>query len=290
MKKTIISLLIIISAVTILAACNSTSGEGLETVTIGVTGADGPVWETMKEKAKAEGINIELIEFSDYVLPNKALSNGEIDMNSFQHLAFLGPFLVENKLDNIVPIGSTSLNPTGLYSDKYQDISEIPDGSLIAVSNDPANLGRGLKLLDTAGLIELDEKSGIYGTPEDIISNPHKFEFKEMVSQQTTQVLPDVAASLINSGIAGQAGLTVEESIIHDDPYSEEARPYVNVFAVQSKDKDNETFKTIVKLYQDEEVKAAVKEDTGGAGTVVDIPADQLQETLDQLKADVKNK
>lgn len=288
MKKTGFAILTILLAVAVLSACSTSSGKEGETVKIGVTAADGPVWKVMKEKAKEEGINIELIEFSDYVLPNQALANGEIDMNSFQHLAFLGPFLAEHDLDNIVPISSTTINPTGLYSDKYDDISEIPDGSQIAVSDDPANQGRGLKLLETAGLIKLDEEAGIYGTAEDIVSNPHNFEFKTMVSQQTARVLPDVAASLINSGIAGQAGLTVDEALVHDDPYSKEARPYVNVFAVQSKDKDNETYNTLANLYQKEAVKDAVKKDTNGASTVVDIPADQLQETLDELRENVE--
>jgi len=289
MKKTIISLLIVISALTILAACNSTSGEGLETVTIGVTGADGPVWELIKEKAIAQNISIELVEFSDYIQPNNALVNKEIDMNNFQHLAFLAPFMVENDVSGITPIGSTSTNPTGLYSEKYKDISELPKGSLIGVSDDPANLGRGLKLLEAEGLIEIDESAGIYGTPEDIISNPKEFKFNTMVSQQTARVLPDVAASLINGGIAGLAGLTIEDALIYDDPHSEAARPYIGVFAVRTEDKDNETFEKITKLYHENEVYEAVKEDSNGATTPVDVSAEDLQKTLDELMGNIKS-
>ncbi|WP_407269653.1 MetQ/NlpA family ABC transporter substrate-binding protein [Radiobacillus sp. PE A8.2] len=287
MKKTLFTIVTII-VLALLTACASSSGKETETVKIGVTAADGPVWELVKKKAEEEGIEIELVEFSDYIQPNNALVNEEIDMNSFQHLAFLGPFMAEYDLDNIVAIGSTTINPTGLYSDKYTDIEEIPDGSLIGVSDDPANLGRGLKLLEAAGLIKIDESAGIYGTPEDIVENPKGLEFSTMVSQQTARVLPDVAASLINSGIAGQAGLKVDDAIIYDDPYSEEARPYINVFAVRTEDKDNETYQAIAKLYQDADVQEAVKLDTSGASTVVDIPVEQLQETLDKLIADVK--
>ncbi|RNF38894.1 MetQ/NlpA family ABC transporter substrate-binding protein [Planococcus salinus] len=289
MKKTILSFVTLLSALILLSACNSTSGEELETVTIGVTGADGPIWEVMKEKAEAEGINIELVEFSDYIQPNNALVNKEIDMNNFQHLAFLAPFMVENNISGIVPIGSTSTNPTALYSDKYQDISELPNGSLIGVSDDPANLGRGLKLLETEGLIEIDEAAGIYPTPDDIISNPKELEFHTMVSQQTARVLPDVAASLVNGGIAGQAGLTVEEALIYDDPNSEAARPYISVFAVRTEDKDKEAFKKITELYHEQDVYEAVKEDSNGVTTAVKVAAEDLQKTLDELMGNIKS-
>jgi D-methionine transport system substrate-binding protein len=289
MKKTIFSLFTIILGLTFLTACSRTSGEELETVTIGVTGSDGPVWDLIKEKAKVENINIELVEFSDYIQPNNALVNKEIDMNNFQHLAFLAPFMVENDVSGIIPIGSTSTNPTGLYSEKYKDISDLPKGSLIGVSDDPANLGRGLKLLEAEGLIEIDESAGIYGTPEDIISNPKELKFNTMVSQQTARVLPDVAASLINGGIAGLAGLTIEDALIYDDPNSEETRPYIGVFAVRTEDKDNETFKKITKLYHENDVYEAVKEDSNGATTSVDVSAENLQKTLDELMENIKS-
>ncbi|WP_099354464.1 MetQ/NlpA family ABC transporter substrate-binding protein [Fredinandcohnia onubensis] len=290
MKKRLIILLSMVFVISILAACtNSTSGKSNEVVKIGVTGADGPYWKLIEEKAKAKGITIELVEFSDYIQPNNALANGEIDMNSFQHIAFLGPANVENGF-KIVPIASTTINPTGIYSEKYDDLADIPEGSQIAISNDPANLGRGLTLLETAGLIELKEGVGIYGTLDDIAKNPKNLEIVPVVSQQTAQALKDVAASLINNGIAGQAGLNFKDALLYDDPESEEARPYINVFAVREEDKDNETYKTIAKLYQEADVKEAVIEDTKGGSIVVDIPAEDLEETLNQLEESIKNR
>lgn len=290
MKKRLLILLSMVFLVSIVTACNnSTSGKSKEVVKIGVTGADGPYWKLIEDKAKAKGITIELVEFSDYIQPNTALANGEIDMNSFQHIAFLGPANVENGF-TIVPIASTTINPTGIYSQKYEEISEIPDGSQIAISNDPANLGRGLLLLEAAGLIELKEGAGIYGTLDDIEKNPKNLEIIPVVSQQTAQALQDVAASLINNGIAGQAGLNFKDALLYDDPESEEARPYINVFAVREEDKDNETYKTIAKLYQEVDVKEAVIEETNGGSIVVDIPAEDLQKTLKQLEESIKNK
>lgn len=288
MKKRLLFFLTAIIIVSLLSACNQTSGkEAHEQVKIGVTGADGPYWTIIKERAKELNIEIELVEFSDYIQPNNALANGEIDMNSFQHLAFLGPAIAENGYD-LVPIGSTAITPTGIYSEKYDDITEIPAGSQIAISDDPANLGRGLNVLQAAGLITLKDGVGIYGTPDDIVDNPKELELLTIVSQQTAHVLPDVAASLINNGIAGQAGLDFNNALYTDDPESEEARPYVGVFVVREEDKDNEVYKTIAQLYQEEDVKEAVREDTNGGSVVVDIPVEDLQQTLDELIENVK--
>ncbi|KGR75099.1 MetQ/NlpA family ABC transporter substrate-binding protein [Ureibacillus sinduriensis] len=300
MKNRLLILFLSIIVVGILSACNSSvesasntasKQEGTKeepvTVKVGVTGSDGQYWEIIKEKALEKNIHVELVEFSDYILPNTALVNGEVDINSFQHLAFLSQFIVENDAD-IVPIGSTVVAPLGLYSEKYKEVSEIPDGSKIAVPNDPANLGRGLKVLQQAGLIELTEDVGLYPIVKDIINNPKNLEIVEVVAQQTPRVLPDVAASIINGGIAGQAGYELSEAIFHDDPNSPDTRPYVNVFATLGKNKDNEAFKTISDLYLTEEVAKAVEEDTKGASIVTEVEVSELQKELDILVENIK--
>jgi D-methionine transport system substrate-binding protein len=287
MKKTIVIGLLVLVMIFLTACGNLQAASGNVTVKIGVTGSDGEYWNLLKEKALQKGIEIELVEFSDYILPNKALANGEIDMNSFQHLAFLSQFNVEHGLD-IVPIGSTVIAPMGLYSYKFTDISEIPNGSQIAIPNDPVNTGRALKVIAAAGLFELKEGIGLYATPDDITKNPKNIEIIPVVAQQTPRVLADVAASVINNGIAGQAGLNLEDALFYDDPYSEEARPYLNVFAVRGEDKDNETYKIITRLYQEEDVVEAVKEDSKGGSLVADIPTKDLQDTLEQLIDGIK--
>jgi len=300
MKNRLLILFLSIIGIGILAACSSNGESGSNTasgqdaakeehvtVKVGVTGSDGQYWEIIKEKAKEKNINIELVEFSDYILPNTALVNGEVDINSFQHLAFLSQFIVENDAD-IVPIGSTVVAPLGLYSEKYKEVSEIPDGSKIAVPNDPANLGRGLKVLQQAGLIELTEDVGLYPTVKDIVNNPKNIEIVEVVAQQTPRVLPDVAASIINGGIAGQAGYELSDAIFHDDPNSPDTRPYVNVFAALGKNKDNEAFKTIADLYLTEEVAKAVEEDTKGASIVTKVEVSDLQKELNKLVENIR--
>lgn len=286
MKKLLFISLLLVSLL-VLGACGTLQAAGdVEKVKIGVTGSDGEYWNLIKEKALQKGIDIELVEFSDYILPNQALANGEVDMNSFQHLAFLSQFSVEHNLD-LVPVGSTVIAPMGLYSEKYSDVSEIPDGSKIAIPNDPVNTGRALKVIAASGLLELKEGVGLYATPDDISDNPKGIEIVPVVAQQTARVLADVAASVINNGIAGQAGLNLEDALFYDDPYSEEARPYLNVFAVKAEDQDNETYQIIAKLYQEPDVIEAVKKDSKGGNLIIDIPAEDLQETLKKLIDDI---
>lgn len=273
----------------VLSACGSASGSSTTHIKIGVSGSDDKYWKVLTEKAKAKNIDIELISFSDYTLPNKALANGEVDLNSFQHLAFLSQFNVENNTD-LVPVGATVIAPMAVYSNHYKSLEEIPDGGKIALPDDPSNQGRALKVLQAAGLIKLKEGVGLYPTPDDIIENPKNLEIVPVVAQQTPRVLPDVAASVINSGVASDANLKLENAIFKDDPASEEAKPYINVFAARAKDKDNEAYKTIVELYHDPDVEAAVKEDSKGANVLVNSSPAELQATLDKLEENVKSK
>ncbi|WP_039043156.1 MetQ/NlpA family ABC transporter substrate-binding protein [Sporosarcina sp. ZBG7A] len=278
MKKAIIYLGTILLLLTLGACSQKTSGQEKDskTVKIGVTGSDGEVWPILKEKAKAEGIEIELIEFADYTLPNQALANGDIDLNSFQHIAFLSQFTKENNAD-LTPIGATIIAPMGIYSEKLKSIDDIEDGARIAIPDDPSNQARALKLLESAGLIKLADNFGLFGDPSKIVENPRKLDIYPIVAQQTPRVLPDVAASVINNGVAGQAGFDpVKDPIYLEDSSDENTLPYVNIFAARSADKNNETYQRIIELYHEEDVKKAVEADTNGGSVVVDISKEEL--------------
>lgn len=278
MKKAIIYLGTVLLLLTLGACSQKISGQekDLKTVKIGVTGSDGEVWPILKEKAKAEGIEIELIEFADYTLPNQALANGDIDLNSFQHIAFLSQFTKENKAD-LTPIGATIIAPMGIYSEKLKSIDDIEDGARIAIPDDPSNQARALKLLESAGLIKLADDFGLFGDPSKIVENPKKLDIYPIVAQQTPRVLPDVAASVINNGVAGQAGFDpVKDPIYLEDSDNENTLPYVNIFAARSADKNNETYQRIIELYHEEDVKKAVEADTNGGSVVVDISKEEL--------------
>ncbi|GIN86103.1 lipoprotein [Heyndrickxia sporothermodurans] len=281
MKKSFLLSIVAILFISVLAACGKeSSGKGDKVVTIGVTGTDGQMWDIIKEKAKKEGITIKLKEFSDYTIPNQALADGEIDLNAFQHIAFLNQFKKEHKLD-ITPIGTTQIAPMGMFSDKYKSPEEIPNGGEIAIPNDPSNQARALLLLQSTGLIKLKSDFGLFGDPSGIVENPKKLKITPVVAQQTPRVLKDVAASVINNGVAGQAGLNItKDSIYLEDPNSDTVKPYINIIAARTKDKDNKTYKKIIEIYHSEEVEEAIKKDTKGGSIVVNIPIKDLEDVI----------
>src|SRR5690625_3823435 len=269
-----------------LISCSSKGDSDSTVVKIGVTGTDGAQWDVLKSLAEDEGIEIELIEFSDYTLPNNALASGDIDINSFQHIAFLSQFAKENELD-LVPIGSTVIAPLGIYSEKISNIDELKEGDKIAVPDDPSNLGRSLRLLETAGLIKLKEGTGLFGDTTAIEENYKNLDIIPMVAQQTPRVLKDVAASIINNGIAGQAGFDpAKDPIFLEDGHDDSVLPYVNIFASRAEDADNEIYLKIVELYQSEAVSKAIEEETKGGSILIQVPNEQLLETFETLKGE----
>ncbi|MGG3913361.1 MetQ/NlpA family ABC transporter substrate-binding protein [Rossellomorea vietnamensis] len=260
MKKSIsLASIAILLFTLLLSGCsgNSASGSGdKEVVKVGVNGSGVPIWEYMKEKAAKEGIDIEIVEFADYVRPNQALADGDIDLNAFQTISYFDSFVEEHNLD-LVPIGSTIIAPMGIYSEKYKSVEDLPKGSKVAVPQEATNLGRALLLLEEAGLIQLkdgfDQSQGL----EAIKENPKNLEFTPVVAAQTPRVLPDVAASIINNGVAVEAGLVpVDDSIYIEGA---ESKPFINIIAAQEKDKDNKTYKKIVELYQQDDVAEHIK-------------------------------
>ncbi|MCM3691879.1 MetQ/NlpA family ABC transporter substrate-binding protein [Neobacillus niacini] len=262
MKKLLLSIIIITLAI-ISAACAEKTSEGKEstTVKLGISGTDTRIWDFIAKKAEKEGINIEIVPFSDYVAPNTALAEGELDVNAFQTVAYFDVFIKEHKLD-LVPIATTVLAPMGIYSEKYKDVKDIPDGAKIALPNDASNQGRALLLLQEAGLIKLPEDFDANGDLTQIKDNPKNIEFVAVVPAQTPRALPDVAASLINNGIASDAGLSPLEDAIFVE--SETATPYLNIIAVQAKDKDNKTYKRVAELYQSEDTAKFIEKEYKG--------------------------
>ncbi|MBN6206427.1 MetQ/NlpA family ABC transporter substrate-binding protein [Ralstonia pickettii] len=290
MKKTMILLSSFI--LLILAACGSVSGEGDEAksgetvkVKIGVNGSDGAQWPILQEKAAKEGIEIELIEFADYTLPNNALAQGDVDLNAFQHFTFLAQYVNESG-NELYPIGSTMFAPLGLYSEKISDVSEIKEGDKIAIPDDPSNQARALRLLETAELITLTDDFGMFGDPSKIAENPLNLEIVPMTAQQTPRVLPDVAASVINNGVAGQAGFSpAEDPIFRESTDDENIYPYVNLIAAKAEDKDNEVYKRIIELYQEADVEEAIAEDTNGGSILINLTDEEIEKVFNDLKS-----
>lgn len=278
MKK-ILSFLIV--AILVLAACGGNNGKK---VTIGVASNDTKAWEKVKELAKKDDIDLEIKHFSDYNVPNKALSDGDIDLNAFQHFAFLDQYKKAHKDTNIEALSTTVLAPLGIYSDKVKNIKDIKKGAQVAIPNDVSNQARALKLLESAGLIKLKKNFGLNGTTKDIESNPKDLKIKAVDAQQTARALSDVDISVINNGVATKAGKDAKKDPIYLEKASSDAvKPYINVVAVNSKDKDNKTYKKIIELYHSKEAQKALKEDTKDGEKPVDLSKKEIEEIENEL-------
>jgi D-methionine transport system substrate-binding protein len=266
-----------LSASLFLAACGSaasdssssdvTSAEATEPVkvTLGVVGEVNEPWDYVIEELKEkENIEVELVKFTDYTTPNNALAEGEIDLSSFQTEIFMDNYNKDHGTE-LTTIGYTVMAPLGLYSEKITDISELKYGDTIAIPNDVSNEGRALILLQTAGLITLDPEAGLVPTTEDVVENKLKLQFQTLESNQTARALQDVTASVINSGMAVDAGFTPSQDAVFLEPVTADSKPYYNVIAALSEDVDNETFQTIVAYYQSEGTAKVIEESSKGS-------------------------
>ena len=229
---------------------------------VGVTpGPHAQIMEVVKKVAEKDGLKIQIVEFSDYVQPNVALNQGDIDINSFQHLPFLENMVKDRKYD-LVMLAKTFTFPMGLYSKKIKNIKDLKDGAVIAMPNDPTNGGRALLLFEKAGLIKLKPGLGHKASVVDIVENPRKFKIRELEAAQIPRTLEDMEIAAINTNYAMSAGLLpAKDALILEDSSS----PYANILAVRGKDKDNPLYKKFLKAYQSEEVKKFVTEQFKGS-------------------------
>ena len=204
----------------------------------------------------SQGITLEVKEFTDYVTPNDAVEYGEIDANYFQHIPYLESFNTEHGY-HLVNAGGIHVEPIALYSSKYSSLSDIPNGAVVAIPNDPTNEGRALLLLQSAGLIKLKDNAGLEAIPLDIVENPKNLKFSEIEAATLPRILSDVDAAVINGNYAIPAGLVATR----DGLFVEGAdSPYVNVIAVKAGNENNPAVKALVEALKSDKVKAYVAE------------------------------
>jgi len=240
-----------------------TAGQALaETIKIGVTPAEhAQIMEQVKKIAAAKGLDIDIVEFSDYVVPNQALNDGELQANSFQHQPYLDNQVQDRGL-KLVSVGKTVVFPMGIYSKKVKKLSELSNGASVAVPNDPTNGGRALLLLQDQGLIKLSPEAGLKATPIDITENQKKLRIVELDAAQLPRSLDDVDAAAVNTNYAIEAGLNpLTDAIARESAES----PYTNIIAVREADKDKPWVKQLVEAYHTPEVKQFVAEKFKGA-------------------------
>ena len=210
----------------------------------------------IKDDLKAEGVDLKIIEFTDYVTPNEAVESGEIDANYFQHIPYLDSFNSERGY-HLVNAGGIHVEPIALYSKKVKNIKDLKKKARIAIPNDPTNEGRALLLLADAGLITLDPKAGITATVQDITSNPLKLKFTEVEAASLPRVLADVDAAIINGNYAIPAGLSAKKDGLYVEGSSS---PYVNVIAVKAGNENKPEIQALVKALKSEKVRKFIEE------------------------------
>lgn len=229
------------------------------TVRLGLVGTDSePVWNNVRARLKKEHINIKYVTFNDYVQPDVALKEGKIDMHSCLTRYYFDSYN-KSQHAHLASIGNTVISPLGVYSKKYKHIKNLPDGATIAIPNEPTTLGRGLNLLQQAGLIKVKSNSGIKPSLNDITANPKHLRFKEVDPAETARALPSVDAAIINGNYAVAANLQPKKDAIYLEPVNKQAKPYVNIIAVQAKNKNNPTYRKVVAAYQTEATKQAIE-------------------------------
>jgi D-methionine transport system substrate-binding protein len=234
-----------------------------DTIRLGVIGGDEErIWEVAKKVAAKDGLDIELVSFSDYAIPNEALAKGDLDANAFQHKPYLDSQIAARGY-KIVPIGYTLVAPIAFYSKKLKTFADLPEGATIGIPNDPSNGGRALKLLEANGLIKVKPETGLLPTVLDVTDNPKKVVFKEIDAAQIPNLLPDLEGAVINTNYALGAGLSPRT-----DALIQEARtgnPYGNFIAVRAEDQNKPIFRKLVSAYQNPEIADFINANFKGA-------------------------
>lgn len=251
-----------------LTACGSGSDSGSggdgDALVVGATAVPaGEVLSYIKKNlAQKADLDLEIKEFTDYVLPNTALQEGSLDANLYQNQPYLDDFN-KSKGTDLVPVVKPYLPPMGVYSRKVTDVAKLVDGSTVAVPNDVTNEGRALKLLAANGVITLKEGAGTAASPADVTANPKHLKFKELEPAQLPRSLDDVAAAVINNNYAQDAGLSPAQDAVLLE--SAKNNPYANLLAVKKGNEDDPRVKKLAELLTSPEVRKFIEDKYKGS-------------------------
>lgn len=261
MKKILLITLTILLTFTLFTGCGQKENSD-DIIKIGVSPVPhSEIIEFIQDDLEKDGVKIEIVEFTDYLTPNKALDEGDIDANFFQHKPYMDDCVEKDKLD-IVSLGNVHIEPMGFFSSKYDNIDDLKDGSTIAIPNDATNGGRALLLLEKFDLIKLDKKVGLLATENDIVENPKNLKFEALEAASLPRVLNDVDGAIINGNYALEADLVpTKDALIIEEKDS----PFANIVAVRKGEENEEKFEILMKHLQSDKVKKFIEENYEGA-------------------------
>ena len=243
---------------------SAASGE-LEKLVVGASPAPhAEILEAAREVLASKGYDLEIVEYTDYVIPNNALDSGDLDANYFQHKPYLDSFNQQNGTD-LVSAGAIHYEPFGIYAGKTASLDALPDGATVLVPNDITNEARALLLLEAQGLLTLKEDAGLEATPTDIVDNPKNLEFVELEAALLPRSLPDEDIAVINGNYAIEAGLKMSDALAVEDSDSLAATTYGNVVAVRAEDAESDKTKALIEALTSPEVKEFIETTYEGA-------------------------
>lgn len=270
MKKIIALILILALTVFALAACGGGDAEeeGTADTTVLKIGAStvphAEILEFVKPILAEQGIDLQITEYTDYVIPNTAVESHELDANYFQHVPYLNSFNEENGTHLVSAVG-VHYEPMGLFAGKTASLDAIADGATIAVPNDPTNEARALLLLQQEGLIKLKDGIGLEATPLDIVDNPKNIEFFEAEAAAVARSIQDVDFAIVNGNYALEAGLKVTDALAIESADSEAAQTFANIVAVYEGDEEKPEVQALIKALTSEETRAFIEETYQGS-------------------------
>ncbi|MFP2961107.1 MetQ/NlpA family ABC transporter substrate-binding protein [Myxococcus sp. 1LA] len=261
---------LLLSVTLLLTACQkqeASSGEssGIKTLKVGVNPVPhGEILRAAAAVALREGVRVDVVEFTDYVQPNIALADKQLDANYFQHVPYLERFAGDRKLA-LTSAGPVHLEPLALYSTKFRQLAELPEGAQVTLPADPSNLARALRLLEAQGLLRLREDAGATATVKDVVGNPRKLDLREIDAEQQPRTLEDVAAAVINGNyfLEAQKHLKLDAKVLAREAARQ--NPYANVLAVRQGDEQRPEVRTLLKALQSDEVRRYIDATYGGA-------------------------
>ena len=293
-KRTLATVAAAALATTGLVACSNESDDTADnaagnngdnvTVKIGTTEADQEAWRVFKDLAADNGIDLDIVQFSDYSPVNEALAQGELDVNKIQHIKYLAAYNQSSGNDLRV-VGSTEIVPLALFWKDHDSIDGI-EGESVAIPNDPSNQGRAINVLVQAGLLTLNDNVAdeLAPTPAEIDQDASKVTVTPIDASQTPNAYNEGKPAIINNTWLDRAGIEPSLAVFQDDPESAEAEPYINVFAAQADRIDDETLNKLVELWQTPEVEEAVAKDSKGTSVPVYREKSELNDILDRLQ------
>lgn len=279
LKRFSAGVLTVAFAATGLTACGGSD----DAIRIGTTDAGKKAWTVFEQKASEQGIDLDVKNFSDYQTPNRALDEGQLDVNLFQHIKFLAEYNVGAKSD-LMPIGSSEIVPLALFWKDHKSVDELKKGTEVVIPNDPSNQGRAINVLAQAGLLKLKQDDLLTPSPADIDKEASTVTVLPVDAAQTPAAYGEGKPAIINNSFLDRAGIDPNTAIFQDDPNSTEAEPYINVFVTKAENADDPKYAELSKIWHSKEVQDAVAEDSKGTSVPVDRSAKELQDILDRVE------